>query len=184
MASFDKIQVDHNIELQLINEHDHHELIQLMERIYPPVYDYLWEDKGVNFLNTMYGHENLKRELADESAIYWFIFFEEKNIGILRLIQHANIVSFHDKSILKIHRIYLDPECHGRGIGRKIMSWAEDFAIDLKYDGIWLQAMAPQQKAIEFYNRVGYKAFGEEKLPFKLMYPEFRLLILMIKWLN
>ena len=44
----------------------------------------------------------------------------------------------------------------GRGIGRKILLYLEDFARDMGYNGIWLETRAINDQAVKFYVSNGF----------------------------
>ena len=76
-----------------------------------------------------------------------------------------------DPRILVVHRLAVCPKCQRQGIGRKLMDFAEKFAIENEYVSIRLDAYSGNMRAIEFYEQRGYQKTGHvyfpmRKLPF------------------
>ena len=103
----------------------HEVLLQLMQRIYPPAYKHLWINNDCNwYINSQYNLKQLTKELQDLNANYFFIKYDTKTIGILRLI--------HQKPLrtTKLHRLYLDQAYQGLGLGQQLMQLSYDIATD------------------------------------------------------
>ncbi|CAN5164519.1 GNAT family N-acetyltransferase [soil metagenome] len=57
-------------------------------------------------------------------------------------------------------RLYVQPQCHGMGIGRRLLQRAESMAADQGLPHIWLTAWDGNQRACGFYKAVGYADVG------------------------
>ena len=49
---------------------DYSILHELMVRIYPPAYTYLWPDNGEWYIQTFYGKEQVKNDLEDSHSSF------------------------------------------------------------------------------------------------------------------
>lgn len=73
---------------------------------------------------------------------------------------------------LVIHRLAVDPNFQKQGIGSKLISFAENFAINKGYTSIRLDTYSGNSGAIKLYERRGYKKvvgelyFPRRELPF------------------
>ncbi|MCX7920817.1 MAG: GNAT family N-acetyltransferase [Clostridia bacterium] len=65
------------------------------------------------------------------------------------------------KNVLVIHRLAIQPKVQGKGLGGKLMDFAEDFAIRFGYGCIRLDAYSGNEQTLGFYNRKGYMNVGE-----------------------
>ena len=59
-----------------------------------------------------------------------------------------------------VHRLMVAPHWEGRGVGRALMRFVEERAITLGYDCIRLDAFCMNQRAVHFYESVGYRQAG------------------------
>jgi GNAT superfamily N-acetyltransferase len=61
-------------------------------------------------------------------------------------------------SYLHIELLYLPEDLRGAGLGRRMMTWAEQEAIQRGCRGAWLDTFSFQSRG--FYERLGYTVFG------------------------
>lgn len=81
-----------------------------------------------------------------------FIAIEsEKVIGCLMSKNKGN-------NLIKLRQMAVDENWQGKGIGKLLMQTAEAFAIEIGIQKIELHA---RKNAIGFYERLGYRGFGE-----------------------
>ncbi len=160
-----------------------HELSALMARIYPPIYRHLWEDEGQWYLSTVYGPEQVEKDLKDQRIPWWLVKQGEETIGMLRLLPDKVCADCPEKEAMLLQRIYLDPIVIGQGIGRQVMNFAADFAQSLDKEVLWLEVMDTQDSAIGFYKRMGFEIGGTFRLTFEKMLPPMRGMYRMLKYL-
>ncbi len=168
------ILVTDAIELRPISANDQRQLWELMVEVYPKAYAHLWEDDGAWYLNHIWNTADVERELKDTNALYYFVTFQQKDIGILRIVENADFVDRPSDKALKIHRLYLDDTAQGKGVGKAIMTWAEAYARETGHQGIWLEVMDTKTQALKFYQRCGYEITSDFRLDFTIMHAHFR----------
>lgn len=61
---------------------------------------------------------------------------------------------------LVIHRLCVDPKAQGGGIARKLLEYAEDFAVRNGYGAIRLDAFTQNKRALRLYEKNGYEKVG------------------------
>ncbi len=175
------IRVDTQISLQELKLSDQSALFALMKKIYPPVYAHLWPDAGEWYLNKIYGIENFEKDISDTSGSYFFVLLEDVKIGILFLQYDKVLEDFPEKKALKLNKIYLDSDIHGKGIGRKIIQWVDEEASRTKCEIIWLEAMDTQEQAVKFYEKCGFEIVSKFRLDIELMHPHLKGMYIMSK---
>ena len=168
------ITISQDITLTPITFQDQEELFTLMCRIYPSAYGHYWKDGGSWYLNEQYSIDNLQRELIAKGSEYYFVRFRESVIGIFKIIQHCPYPPLPNYNAFKIHRVYLDPQTQGKGIGKALMAFAEGYAQDSGHNLVWLDAMDTHNQAQEFYKGLGYEKSKLQQLDFPLLYDEHR----------
>ena len=179
------ISISKDIKLKEIKIEDQAKLMALVAKIYPPAYKHLWINEDCNFyLNNFYSLNNLKLELADPNALYYFVFYNSKLVGILRFI--FNTV-FEEKPNLKsthLNRIYLAEDAQGKGVAHQLMEWMEKKVKAHGNSLIWLKAMDSQKQALRFYEKEGYHYGSPTQLDFKLLQPHLKGMNIMYKQLS
>lgn len=175
------IPVSKHIKLKEITLEAHKELYDLMCRIYPPAYINYWEDDGVWYVNDLYNIENLKKELQEKDADYFFVILEEKTIGIMRVVWNLDTHYQKDKNYVKLHRLYLDQTIQNRGIGYQLMQWLIQISTEKGYKKLWLEVMDKQHQALHFYQKLDFKEVDKVFIEFPLVYKEYRGMYKMVK---
>ena len=168
------IKITENIYLRPVLSADIGVLFSLMKEIYPPAYSHLWTDKGAWYVNTYYSKEPILKELLEEKAEDYFILFQDKVIGNFRFIWDEKLTGLPEEKQVKLHRIYLHSKMQGNGIGKKLLAWLSEKAVEKGCKVIWLDAMNAQPQAFQFYKKLGYVYHSHIFLPFNLLHKEVR----------
>ncbi len=108
----------------------------------------------------------LTQSLNDEGTT----FLKYSNNGnILGMVMLKN-----QKDKLYLGMLTVSPELQGGGIGKKLMSAAEDFAKQHHLPKISMTVISVRHELINWYERLGYQLTGET-LPFPMDNPDFGL---------
>ena len=157
-----------------LTEADQPTLYALMHRIYPPVYAPFWPDDGAWYLESQYGSTHFTHELQHSSADYRFVLLDGAPVGIVRLLYATPCPDRPGRPACKLHRLYLDPTIHGRGIGKAAMQWCIDRARRSGAELLWLEAMNTAEEALGFYRSMGFAITAPFVLDMPRMYPARR----------
>lgn len=96
---------------------------------------------------------------------------ESQCIGIIALSEKQNAQYKQVKwltdlgRVLVVYRLAVHPEWQHQGIARRLMDFAEQFAVENNYDSIRLDAYSGNPRAVRFYERRGYKKVGQVYFP-------------------
>lgn len=74
---------------------------------------------------------------------------------------------------LIVHRLAVDPSHQGKGIARKLMDFAEDYAREHQYDSIRLDTFSQNSRNQRFYLNRGYADLGPVFLKYKKEHPYY-----------
>jgi ribosomal protein S18 acetylase RimI-like enzyme len=113
------------------------------------------------FLDNFYNEEQLHQELLDEEG-YCF-FAEQDGVPVAYLYFKEGYDSFpmmQKWKALELKRIYVLKEFHGQGIAQKMMDYVLNFAIENKYEVIWLGVWEHNIRAKKFYEKYGFENSG------------------------
>ena len=67
-----------------------------------------------------------------------------------------------------IHKLYVLPEHQGKGLGKALIQYITQLALDTGHDRIGLKVFYRNHMGIAFYKRLGFEIFGEEKTYFDI----------------
>jgi len=96
----------------------------------------------------------------------WVLVSNKKIIGYFKLIKEIPPDFVKNKNLIHLERIYLLKEFHQKGFGKALLAKAEERAIEMGHDGIWLGVWDENQAAIQFYNKNGFKKVGSHNWEF------------------
>jgi diamine N-acetyltransferase len=110
-----------------------------------------------SFLDQFYNEEQLSKELNDKET---YCFFAEANavpVAYLHFKEdYSNFPEIKKWKALELKRIYVSKEFHGKGIAQKLMNFILDFAIEKKYEVVWLGVWEHNVRAQRFYKKYGF----------------------------
>ena len=106
--------------------------------------------------------EQLEKERAD---IHIAAYLQGKLVGCVVLTADKS-----HGSLVKLRQMTVDPDHQGRGIGKRLVTFAEGLSAEMGYREIVLHA---RETAVSFYEGVGYvaegKVFAEVTIPHRKM---------------
>lgn len=105
-------------------------------------------------LEKMYAAELLAGQMSSGKYPYFLALQNDIPVGFLGL-------EFHPADrMLKLQKIYLVQEARGRGIGEKLLDFAEGQAFNFGYPTVTLN-VNKQNPALVFYQKYGYRLVAE-----------------------
>lgn len=87
----------------------------------------------------------------DESALHVVLYLEGQPAAVLRCV-------LLDDNLIKVGRVAVQKPHRGKGLGRELMKFVEQYGRSHHYRRI---ALSAQHTAIDFYNTLGYQTEGE-----------------------
>jgi ribosomal protein S18 acetylase RimI-like enzyme len=67
----------------------------------------------------------------------------------------------HLQNTVELQRIYVHPDCHGKGVGRLLADRLEDMAREQGFEYMWLGVWEENHKAMKVYEKLGYERVGD-----------------------
>jgi len=105
------------------------------------------------FVNEQNVPLDLEQDGLDDQAMHVVVFDGARCVGTGRLMKKAE-----DPTTVKVQRVAVDGDCRGKGVGRAVMDALEARGRDAGHSRVLL---ASQASAVGFYERLGYRAFGD-----------------------
>ena len=98
------------------------------------------------------GMDYTEEQLASENDSAHFILEEGDQV-----LASALMTPYDDQTV-KVRQVAVDPDTQGKGLGRTIMLFAEDWA---KNQGFQTAILHARQVAVDFYLKIGYEIYDE-----------------------
>lgn len=103
----------------------------------------------------------LTAEINNPDSEFYFAQMDSETIGYLKVNFGPAQTDVKDPHGLEIERIYVTKEYFGKNIGQALFSKATDIAKTHRLKYIWLGVWEENKRAIAFYAKNGFTAFGK-----------------------
>jgi diamine N-acetyltransferase len=107
--------------------------------------------------------EKLEAQLQNTNSEFYFITSGENEevTGFLKLNIDDAQTDILDPNALEIEKIYILREFVGQGLGKKLINFSIERALQQKKVYLWLGVWEGNSSALEFYSKMGFEKFGE-----------------------
>ncbi len=112
-----------------------------------------------NYLSTNFTEENLRKEISDPELHFLLAFEKGELVGYVKLNLQSKPKGDAIRP-LEILRLYTKPNLIGGGIGKEILQAVGKFAKARDYDSVRLDVWQKNFRAVNFYQREGFKICG------------------------
>ena len=113
------------------------------------------------FLAKDYSVESFDREFDETGSAYFFACDNSRPVGYLRLRKSKEAEAHLGDNTIELHRLYVDINYQGHGLGKLLMEFALERARELKVDWLWLGVWEHNPRAQRFYTSWGFERFAE-----------------------
>jgi diamine N-acetyltransferase len=113
------------------------------------------------FFESAYSLEAFEKEFHEPDAHIYLAWEEDHLLGFLRLRECDEVRSLLGNNALELQRLYVLTSAQGKSVGRLLMEAALAYAIQKKYDWMWLGVWERNFKAQGFYKAWGFEKFSE-----------------------
>ena len=100
-------------------------------------------------------------ELQDENSFFFLVYETNEAVGYFKLNVDGAQTDVHDSDALEIERIYVLEMYQGKNFGKQMLHKIIDLTRKMGKRYIWLGVWEQNSGAIRFYQRHGFKKFGE-----------------------
>lgn len=108
----------------------------------------------------------LEKEWRNPASTFLLASLEGKLVGYTKVNLAAAQSDVQDPESLEVARLYTVEEVWGKGVGQFLLDAAIEFAKEKGKTYVWLGVWEHNARAIRFYEKNGFKAFGSHPFPF------------------
>ena len=112
------------------------------------------------YLTENFSEEQLARELSNPDSFFYVAEVNGHVVGYLKLNTAHAQTEPQAADALEIERIYVLSNYHGNGVGQALYHHAMSVAEDRKASYVWLGVWEHNHRALRFYEKNGFIAFG------------------------
>ena len=113
------------------------------------------------YLDAAFSNDTLSSEIANKNSVFYFAYLMGVVVGYFKLNWGDAQKDVHDDKAVEIERIYVLKEFQRKRLGQQMLEKAIDLSRDRNAEFIWLGVWERNIKAIRFYERNGFKTFGD-----------------------
>ena len=119
------------------------------------------EDDMQSFLETYFNLEQVQKELSNANDQYHLAFIDGEVAGYTRFMEDYTSFSLMSKwKSLELKRIYIYKKFQGNGIAQVLMNLVLSYALENKYEVIYLGVWEHNKRAQRFYEKYGFVDSG------------------------
>lgn len=123
-----------------------------------------WETNDAEYMNQYmdksFSLEVLGSELQNNNSEFYFAKLDERVVGYLKLNTGQAQTDIKDGDALEIERIYVVKDFYGKAVGQLLIDFAVSSSLKMQCKYIWLGVWEENPRAIRFYEKNGFVAFG------------------------
>lgn len=118
------------------------------------------EDDMKNYLEKSFSEKKLKTELNNEDSQFYFARVDGSVVAYLK-INFGQAQNEKIDNAIEIERIYVLKAFHGKKVAQALYQKAIDIAYEQQAACVWLGVWEENHRALRFYEKNGFKAFGK-----------------------
>ncbi|WP_052732949.1 GNAT family N-acetyltransferase [Hymenobacter terrenus] len=114
-----------------------------------------------HYLAEKFNQAQIRREFEEPNARFLLAYAAGRLAGYAKLRTVEQPPELAGRQHIELQRIYVLNEFQGQRVGKALLEAAIDLARQLAFEVIWLGVWQHNQKATAFYQRAGFRRFGE-----------------------
>jgi len=119
------------------------------------------KDSLQDYLDYTYHPGKIAKSIAKENNVFFLALVENVPVGFAKLKKHSLNEQIESIAQMELQKIYVLSYYHGSGAGAALMQAALDLTNKIQPDFLWLDTHISNTKAIQFYEKNGFKKVGK-----------------------
>jgi ribosomal protein S18 acetylase RimI-like enzyme len=113
------------------------------------------------FLDKAYSQQKLEEEFYETGSVLYLAWNDNRVAGFLRMRSSEEVAAELGSNTIELQRLYIHKDFQNQKVGRILMQKAIDYALEEKFEWIWLGVWERNFNAQRFYAKWGFEKFGE-----------------------
>ncbi len=126
-------------------------------------YEAFWKKNNPDdlemYLDSAFAKAQLEKELSNPDCHFFFVTVASQIIGYLKFNTANAQNELRDEKGIELERIYIIAPHQGKGLGKQLLDFAENFAKEKDKEYLWLGVWEHNPDAIRLYEKEGYVTF-------------------------
>lgn len=146
------------VELRTATPEDWKVIQKIAYNTWPHTFGTVMPKEQIDYmLALIYNQESIQNQMINRNHQFVLALKDNQPVGFT-----SYECNYSNTSQLMVHKIYLQPECQGSGIGRKILDHLTEVAKHNNNKILRLKVFHKNDKAIGFYEKCGFSFAGTE----------------------
>lgn len=113
------------------------------------------------YITKTYCPADFQLELTNSDNIFHIIYYNNQAAGFSKIIPNIDTPNNLNKFLTKLDRIYILKEFYDKKLGLELLQFNIQLSKKLNQKGMWLNVWTENHRAVNFYNKMGFKIIGE-----------------------
>lgn len=114
------------------------------------------------YLNQKFNIEEVMKELSDSTNVFHLCFENDELAGYSKIVYNCPAPQIpYITDACKLERLYLLQNFYGKNLGLKLFNFNKTLCLQNNQSGMWLTVWTENERAIRFYEKLGFKTIGE-----------------------
>ena len=133
---------------------------QLSKEIWNKVYPSIISQEQIDFmLNMMYSNASLEKQMLEQGHQFMVVFLDDEAVGFASY----SVKSGSEPSVFRLNKLYLQPEHHGKGLGKSLLKFIMEEVKPLGGEYLELN-VNKENPTVDFYKKQGFSITAETVL--------------------
>ena len=115
----------------------------------------------LKYLDKSFEIQKIKAELVSKTSSYYFLYDKGKVVAYIKINFAPTQTDLNQKDTLELERIYVKKDYKGFGYGTILINKVLFIASECECTYVWLGVWEGNIKALEFYQKLGFKIFDK-----------------------
>jgi len=112
-----------------------------------------------NYIDNAFAIEKIKEELLNQNSEFFFAFHNNDIVGYFKLNVGDAQTDVKNEDSIELERIYIISKYQGKGVGKQILNYIKNLALNKNKRMLWLGVWEENKGAIRFYEGQGFEKF-------------------------
>lgn len=149
------------MDIILANTNDITQIRQIAIKSWKITYAKILSDEQFDYMvEMMYSDSALNKQMTEQNH-HFLLIRDDSSSDYKGFVSYE--LNYKDKPQTKIHKLYLLPECKGKGMGRILIDKVVSLAQSVKNKSLSLN-MNRDNNSLGFYKQMGFEIVGEEDI--------------------